>query len=347
LRVTIKDVSQLAGVSIKTVSRVLNNEKYVAADKRARVMAAVTELNFRPSTAARSLAGKRSFQIALICDNPSPYFVYEMQSGIRDRCELDGVRMIAQPYDRDSANLLTDVENLVDATHVDGLILTPPVTDYPAVLDLLARRGVRFVRVSPGTDLGLTSSTFIDNEGAAAVMTDHLIGLGHRRIGFIAGHKSYATSGQRMSGYMRSLQAAGIELDLALVKQGSYDFASGSVAAEALLALEKPPSAIFASSDDMAAGVLSVAHRLGIRVPDQLSVAGFDDTALAGFVWPPLTTIRQPTRKLAWEAADLLLADPEAPVERREVAFELVVRGSTGAVGRQDPRLPASPDPGK
>lgn len=143
MRVTIKDVSRTAGVSIKTVSRVLNNEKYVGDDKRARVLSAVAELNFRPSIAARSLAGNRSHQIALICDNPSPYYVYEMQSGIRDLCAEEGVRMIAQPYDRDSDTLLDDVESLVDATHVDGLILAPPVTDFPAVLDLLARRGVR------------------------------------------------------------------------------------------------------------------------------------------------------------------------------------------------------------
>jgi LacI family transcriptional regulator len=339
LRVTIKDVSRLAGVSIKTVSRVLNKEKYVGADKRARVEAAVAELNFRPNTAARSLAGRRSFQIALICDNPSPYYVYEMQSGIRDRCAQDGVRMIAQPYDRDSATLLDDVESLVDATSVDGLILTPPVTDYPAVLDLLTRRNVRFVRVSPGTQLDLTPSTFIDNEAAAAVMTAYLIGLGHRRIGFIAGHRSYATSGQRMSGYLRALQEAGIELDLGLVKQGSYDFASGSAAAAELLALPSPPSAIFASSDDMAAGVLSIAHRLGIHVPDQLSVAGFDDAALAGFVWPPLTTIRQPVRQLAYAATDLLL-NVAGPIERREIPFEFVLRESTGPLADKEKRRP-------
>jgi LacI family transcriptional regulator len=333
LRVTIKDVSRAAGVSIKTVSRVLNKEKYVGADKRARVQAAVAELNFRPSTAARSLAGRRSFQIALICDNPSPYFVYEMQSGIRDRCAEEGVRMIAQPYDRNAATLLDDVESLVDATHVDGLVLTPPATDDPAVLDLLARRGVRFVRVSPGTQVDLTSSSFIDNERAAAMMTAHLIELGHRRIGFIVGHKSYATSAQRMSGFLRALQAAGTDLDLGLVKQGSYDFASGSAAAAELLALGTPPSAIFASSDDMAAGVLAVAHRLGVSVPGDLSVAGFDDSALAGYVWPPLTTIRQPTRQMGYAAADLLLAGADAPIERRELPFELVLRESTAAPG--------------
>lgn len=332
MRVTIKDVSREAGVSIKTVSRVLNNEKYVGPETRARVAAVVARLNFRPSVAARALAGKRSFQIALICDNPSPYYVYEMQSGIRDRCEIDGVRMIAQPYDRESPNLIDEIESLVEATSVDGLILTPPVTDYPAVLDLLKRRKVRFVRVSPGTDVTLTSSTFIDNEAAAAAMTRHLIALGHRRIGFIAGHKSYATSAQRMSGYINALRDAGINLDLGLVRQGNYDFASGSAQGDALLSLARPPTAIFASSDDMAAGVLTAAHRRGVHVPDDLSVAGFDDTALAGYVWPPLTTIHQPTRDMAHAAADLLLADADSPIERREVPFELIIRGSTAAV---------------
>lgn len=334
VRVTIKDVSREAGVSIKTVSRVLNNEKYVGAATRAKVAEVVARLNFRPNVAARSLAGRRSFQIALICDNPSPYYVYEMQSGIRDRCEAAGVRMIAQPYDRGSDRLLDEIESLVEATQIDGLILTPPITDYPAVLDLLARRRVRFVRVSPGTDVMLSPSTFIDNRAAAATMTQHLLGLGHRRIGFIAGDPGFATSGQRTSGYRDALVQAGITADPALIRSGHYDFASGAREAEALLALPEPPTAIFAASDDMAAGVLTVAHRLGLRVPGDLSVAGFDDTALARYVWPPLTTIRQPTREMAHAAADLLLGggDDDEP-ERREIAHELVVRESTGMVG--------------
>lgn len=334
MRVTIKDVSRVSGVSIKTVSRVLNNERYVGAETRARVEAAVAELKFRPSTAARSLAGRRSFQIALICDNPSPYYVYEMQSGIRDRCVLDGVRMIAQPYDRNAPTLLDELESLVDATHVDGLILTPPVSDNPEVLDLLARRGVRFVRVSPGSAPELGPSTFIDNAAAAEAMTAHLLALGHRRIGFIAGHPSYATSTQRQRGYVGALARAGVAFDPALVRTGSYDFASGSAAAAALLDLPSPPTAIFASSDDMAAGVLTTAHRRGVKVPAELSVAGFDDTEMAGYVWPPLTTIRQPTRDMAYQAADLLLApqEPDAPAEQRELPFELVVRESTGVV---------------
>ena len=330
MRSTIKDVSREAGVSIKTVSRVLNNERYVGDATRARVQAAMAALDFRPSMAARSLAGRRSFQIALICDNPSPYYVYEIQSGTRDRCALDGVRMITQPYDRESTRLLEDIADLIDSTHVDGLILTPPISDYPEVIELLGRRGVRYVRVSPGTELDLTSSTFIDNRAAARALTRHLTELGHRRIGFVVGHPSYAASRQRLDGF----RDARIDADPALIREGRYDFASGAAAADALLALADPPTAIFASNDEMAAGVLSTAHRLGLDVPGALSVAGFGDDAIASFVWPPLTTIRQPTRTFGYQAADLLLADGEAKLEKREIPFELIVRASTGPVSR-------------
>lgn len=334
VRVTIKDVSREAGVSIKTVSRVLNNEKYVGAETRARVNAVVERLNFRPSSAARVLAGRRSFQIALICDNPSPYYVYEMQSGVRDRCEEQGVRMIAQPYDRQSSKLIDEIESLIDSIQIDGLVLTPPATDYPDVLDLLARRGVRFVRVSPGTDLMLTSSVFIDNEQAAADITRHLVALGHRRIGHIAGDPAFAASARRTAGYLGALRESGIPIEQSLIRTGTFYFTSGTDEAEALLALPEPPTAIFAASDDMAAGALAAAHRLGVRVPDDLSIAGFDDTAISRVVWPPLTTIRQPMRQMAYAATDLLLRAAGAPIERRELRYELIARGSTAPPSR-------------
>ncbi|WP_294090670.1 LacI family DNA-binding transcriptional regulator [Sphingomonas sp.] len=331
MRATIKDVSREAGVSIKTVSRVLNNERYVGAATREKVLAVVERLNFRPSMAARTLAGSRSYQVALICDNPSPYYVYEMQVGIRERCERDGVRMLAQPYDRESPQLERDIGALIDTMPLDGLILTPPVTDYPAVLARLAERGMRFVRVSPSTEPMLSPSVHIDNHAAAAEMARHLIGLGHRRIGFIAGHPSYAASGQRLAGFAAALAEAGIAVDAALLRTGTYDFQSGAAEADALLSLAEPPTAIFASSDDMAAGALATAHRRGLRVPDDVSIAGFDDTALASVVWPALTTIRQPVREMASNAADLLLSGDPASSERRTIAHMLVVRQSTAA----------------
>jgi LacI family transcriptional regulator len=287
----------------------------------------MASLRFHPSFAARALAGHRSYQVALICDNPNPWYVYEVQYGTRLRCQQEKVRMIAQPYDRNAPDLIADITGLIDQVHPDGLILTPPASDHAELLEELVRRKVPFVRIQPGTQIGLSASVYVDNEQAACDMTRHLLDLGHRRIGFIVGDRGYAASGQRLSGYLRALSEAGLGLDLTLVRQGRYDFASGAAAAEELLALAERPTAIFASSDDIAAGALATAHRLGVHVPDALSIAGYDDTAFAAVVWPALTTIRQPIRALAEMAADLLLAPGDA-IERRQLAHELVIRDS-------------------
>lgn len=328
-RPTIRDVSRLAGVSFKTVSRVINDQQYVSAEKRERVLGVMAEIGFQPSSAARALAGHKSHQIALICDNPNPWFVYEVQAGVRERCEADGVRMIAQPYDRASPALLDDIVALIDQAHPDGLILAPPACDDRRVIDELQRRRIPFVRLLPGGRIEGVPATSIDNEQAAYRMTSHLAALGHVRIGFVVGERSYAASSQRLAGHLRALADAGIAVDLDHIRQGSFDFASGKAAADALLDLATPPTAIFAASDDMAAGVLVAAHRRGIEVPAMLSVAGFDDAPLAEIVWPPLTTIRQPVRQLAIEAADLLLAHSDS-IERR-LDVQLVERESTAA----------------
>jgi LacI family transcriptional regulator len=319
----------VAGVSTKTVSRVLNKEARVSDETRRRVLEVVEQLQFRPSAAARSLVGRRSFQIALVCDNPSPFYVYEMQLGVRERCRADAVRMIAQPYDHRGEGLMDEIASLIDTTGMDGLILTPPISDREDVLDLLTRRGVPFVRVSPARDRDRSAAVFLDNRAASAAMTRHLLALDHRRIGFVTGHPSYTASIERHEGFSDALAKAGVEGDRSLMQVGSYDFASGAAAGEAMLSLAEPPTAIFASNDEMAAGVLTVAHRRRVAVPSALSVVGFGDDAVAGFVWPPLTTVRQPTRELGFQAADILLSSPLA-VEHREVPYTLVERESAG-----------------
>lgn len=329
MRATIKDVAAAAGVSIKTVSRVLNNGRYVGAETRERVQAAVAALEFRPSRAPRSVAGRRSLQVALLCDDPGPYHLSEMLAGARARCEAAGVRLIVQPCDRTSPRLLDDIAALVETTQVDGVILTPPFTHDTAVRGVLAGRGVPMVLVSPG-DRAAVPSVRIDHARAAAVMTRHLLALGHRRIGFVGGHPDFATSRERADGHRAALAAAGIAEEPALFVDGRGDFASGARAAAQLLQAEQPPTAIFACSDEMAAGVLSAAHARGLRLPEDLSVAGFGDEGLAGYVWPPLTTIRQPTREMGRHAADLLLTGAD---EARELGFELVERGSTVGIG--------------
>ncbi|MEP6786434.1 MAG: LacI family DNA-binding transcriptional regulator [Sphingomonadales bacterium] len=329
-RNTISDVARAAGVSIKTVSRVLNKERYVRSDTREKVEAAMAAMAFSPSLAARTLAGKRSHQIALIYDNHSPYYIHAIQEGVWARCREGGVRLLAQPADVASPTIAAEVGGLIDETHVDGIILSSPVTDCPAVLAELERRKIPFVRISPGTNHALTSSVFMDDVGAADDMTTHLINTGHRMIGFIMGHPNHMASEQRLFGYRRALDRSGIAYEPGLVRPGEFDFASGAKAAEELLALPNRPTAIFASNDDMAAGVLTVAHARGIAIPAELSVAGFDDTPLAQLVWPPLTTIRQPTRDLAHAAASLLFEKVDG-VEHRRLQHALVIRTSTVA----------------
>jgi len=330
MRATIKDVSDMAGVSMKTVSRVLNKEKYVSEKTRLRVEKAVAELNFQPSVAARILAGKRSYQIALIYDNHSPHYIHQIQTGVWARCIEEGVRLLAQPSDVGSPQLAREIGGLIDQTQVDGVILSSPVTDAVVALEELERRGIPYVRISPGTEHERSSSVSMDDVQAADDMTSHLIALGHKRIGFVIGHTNHTASDLRLYGYRRALDRAGLAFEPKYVRPGAFDFASGEAAADVMLDLPQPPTAIFASNDDMAAGVLTVAHRRGLAVPGDLSVAGFDDTALASQLWPPLTTVRQPTRELAYAAASLLFGT-EGVVVHRRLPHELVIRGSTAA----------------
>lgn len=325
-RSNIRDVAARAGVAVKTVSRVLNGHPYVSADTKARVEEAMKALDFRPSVAARILSGAKSNQVALIYDNHSPYYMFQIQTGCWDFCRQNGIRLLAQPVDVADPMVGEQVRGLVTETHVDGIILSSPVTDCEPVLRALESMDIPFVRISPGTNHALTSSVFMDDAQAADDMTTHLINAGHRRIGFIKGHPNHMASDDRQAGYRRALDRVGIAYDPVLVCEGEFDFDSGVRGGNRLLDLPEPPTAIFASNDDMAAGVLAVAHDRGIPVPAQLSVAGFDDTTLARTVWPPLTTIHQPMAELARTAAEILIAGGD--ITHRRLPHQLIERAS-------------------
>jgi LacI family transcriptional regulator len=308
----------------------LNKERHVKDATRKRVEAAVEQLNFRPSSVARTLAGRRSFQVALLYDNPSPYYINEVQTGALERCAEEGFRLLFQPCNSQSPTLVDSVVDFLEETHVDRLILTPPVGDNFPLLDELQRRGVNFVRIAPGDNRPIAPAAAMDDVAAAREMTEFLLSLGHRRIGFIVGHPAHAASGQRLAGYRAAHAAQEMRVDASLIESGFFDFASGKQAAAKLLDLPRPPTAIFASNDDMAAGALSVAHERGIAVPGRLAIAGFDDTNLAKAVWPPLTTVHQPMRALAREAADLLFGgSSRRSFERRILPHEIIIRGTT------------------
>lgn len=332
-RSNIRDVAARAGVAVKTVSRVLNGHPYVSVDTRARVEEAMKALDFRPSVAARILSGAKSNQVALIYDNHSPYYMFQIQTGCWDVCRAKGIRLLAQPVDVADPDVGDQVRGLVTETQVDGIILSSPVTDCEPVLRALEAMDIPFVRISPGTNHALTSSVFMDDAQAADDMTTHLINAGHRRIGFIKGHPNHKGSEDRLAGYRRALDRAGIAFDPVLVCDGEFDFDSGVRGANRLLDLPEPPTAIFASNDDMAAGVLAVAHDRNIDLPGELSVAGFDDTTLARTVWPPLTTIHQPMAELAQTAAEILIEGGD--ITHRRLPHQLIERASVAPPHRK------------
>jgi LacI family transcriptional regulator len=332
-RSNIRDVAARAGVAVKTVSRVLNGHPYVSTDTRERVEAAMAALDFRPSVAARILSGAKSNQVALIYDNHSPYYMFQIQTGCWEFCKANGIRLLAQPVDVADPQVGEQVRGLVTETHVDGIILSSPVTDCDPVLRALEAMDIPFVRISPGTNHALTSSVFMDDAQAADDMTTHLINMGHRRIGFIKGHPNHMASDDRLFGYRRALDRAGIAYEPGLVCEGEFDFESGTRAAGYFLDLPDPPTAIFAANDDMAAGVLAVAHDRNIDLPGELSVAGFDDTTLARTVWPPLTTIHQPMAELARTAAEILIAGGD--INHRRLPHQLIERASVAPPTRK------------
>lgn len=307
-RMTIDDVAKAAGVAIKTVSRVLNNEPNVRQETRARVAAVVKKLNYHPSLSARSLAGRRSCLIGLVYANPSANYIVDIQHGAMERCREERFQLILHQCSAEGEELGREIIGLIDQTHADGLIITPPLSDSVHLIRALDRRSLPFARIAPNPALRHRAPyAYMDDEAAAREMTDYLVGLGHRRIGFIIGHPDHFASGQRLRGYRAALKSHGIAYDAVYVRQGFFVFESGVDAGRQLLTLPEPPTAIFASNDDMAAGVLMAAHEMGITIPGQLSVAGFDDTYLARAIWPRLTTVHQPGYELSYAATDLLL----------------------------------------
>jgi LacI family transcriptional regulator len=341
---TIVDVAREAGVSIKTVSRVLNREAGVHEQTREQVQAVMDQLNYRPKLSARNLAGARSFLIGLLYYDPSAAFIGGVQKGAAVRCREEGYHLVVESIENDAPDIDAQVDRMVSALRPDGMILTPPLCDNPKVLKALAVRGTPTVLLSPGEHDPALLSVRMDDVQAAEEVTRLLIELGHERIGFIRGASDQAASALRYRGFCRAMQAHGLPIDDALVYQGDFTFPGGVAGAQQLLARRVRPTAIFASNDDMALGVLTTAQRQGIAVPAELSIVGFDDSPSATLVWPPLTTVRQPVEDMARMAVDLLVVAPSSGAAASEPAervlpYQLVVRDSTAARRRR--RSPA------
>lgn len=295
---TIYDVAEYAGVSKTTVSRVVNGETNVRPATRAMVMKAVEDLQFMPNRAARSLASQAEARIGLLYNNPSVAYFSEFLVGALDGSGRNGAQLVVDKCEAGNPAIAADAVRKLIKGGLNGMVLTAPISESSELIAELSEEGISIVAVATGHFRGEVTCVGIDDFKAAYEMANYLIGLGHRRIGFIKGHPGHTSSRQRFLGFEAALRDAAGKVEAPIVEQGFNSYRSGLEAGDKLLSAPNPPTAIFASNDDMASAVMSVAHRRGLDVPTHLSVVGFDDT-IAGAVWPELTTVRQPISEIA------------------------------------------------
>lgn len=338
--VTIKHVAADAGVSLQTVSRVINNEPNVRPEMKERVQASINKLGYVPSIAAQRMSGSRSYLILAINDRDRTIadwqerqgadWVDQMLLGGMLQCAEHGYRLIFELVDTHSDHIERELGATIAALQPDGLILTPPHSDNAQILSVLEERGIPFARISPSVP-GKGIALNMNDTGAAAMATEHLAALGHRRIGFISGPDEYSVSGWRTDGWRGAMEGLGLPTD-GLFAKGDFSYASGREAALALLSGEDRATAIVASNDQMALATLEVAREMGLAIPDDLSLISFDNTPIVKFTHPQLTAVDQPIAQVTARAVDLIISaarDGEWPADVTVVPASLVERDST------------------
>lgn len=327
---SIKDVAEYAGVSPKTVSRVHNGERWVREEVRQKVLAAIKALNYRPNAAARSLSGSRSYLLGLVLDNPGSHYAGDVQLGALQRSRLRGCHLVVEPVDIGSSSWKTELVASITALRLDGVILTPPLCDNVEILAVIEALEIPYVRISPDHDPERSPFVQIDERAAAREMTAYLLDRGHVDIGFIRGQATHSSARLRYEGFEAALAERGLAPRADWVVDGNFQFPSGQDAARGLLRRDERPTAIFAANDAMAFGAIVAAAKLGLTVPRDLSVVGFDDAPAARIYSPGLTTIRQPVAEMGAMAVDLLLspAAEEGGETDHRLAYGLVERDS-------------------
>ncbi len=333
---TMQDVAGMAGVSMKSVSRVINGEPHVSAKLRAKVEAAIAVLDYVPDLAARSLAGARSFEIGVLMGEMGPSYNGQVVAGAYRACieHQHHLRIDTLPHDSCGSELSGHLERILRGSRCDGFVVVPPYCEMPEVLDMLDAHNIRYSLISPSSGLSRAPGVQMDDVAAARQMAELFWKHGHRRFGLVNGRTGHQAAVIRRAGFLDRLREFDPAIEV-VESDGAFMFDKGIEAGLVLLSRPDRPTAIFALNDDSAAGVIAACNQLGLKVPDQVSVAGFDDNWVAKSVWPHLTTIRQPVEEMAHLAATLLL-DRHAAKEAsglRTLDFELIERQSTGPVG--------------
>lgn len=338
--VTIKHVAADAGVSLQTVSRVINNEPNVRPEMKTRVQASIDKLGYVPSIAAQRMSGSRSYLILALNDRDRTIadwrerqgadWVDQMLLGGMLKCAEHGYRLIFELVDTHSDHIERELTAAIAALQPDGVILTPPHSDNEQITSFLKAREIPFARISP-SHAGTGIALYMDDAGAAAMATERLADLGHKRIGFIAGPDEYSVSGWRTDGWHRAMVERGLPTD-GLFAKGDFSFDSGCTAARALLSGDDRPTAIIASNDQMSLATLDVAREKGLSIPGDLSLISFDNTPIVRFTHPQLTAVDQPIAAVTSRAVELIVAaarDNEWPDQPAVVPCSLVEREST------------------
>jgi LacI family transcriptional regulator len=331
-RPTINDIARLAEVSKKTVSRVINESPFVKEDTRQKVSAIMRELAYEPDPQARGLAFRRSFLVGFIYDNPNPQYVVNAQQGILDGLKESGLELAVRPCDRASDTFIEEMRGFVQRQKLFGVVLFPSVSEDEQLAELLQSLDCPYVRVA-SVELDEPESMLVTNDAVGgAQAAHHLADHGHRRIGHITGPLTFRSTHERRRGFADALADRGIALDPAWVKEGGYTFESGMACTHELLAQSPRPTAIFAGNDEMALGAYQAARDAGLKVPDDLSIVGYDDAPIAARVWPSLTTVRLPIRDMGRVAARKLMRQEgvEHGEADEQVTPTLVVRASSG-----------------
>ena len=344
--VTIKHVAADAGVSLQTVSRVINDGANVSPEMKSRVQASIDKLGYVPSIAAQRMSGSRSYLILALNDRDRTIadwtsrqgvdWVDQMLLGGMLKCAELGYRMMIELVDTHNDHVQRELRATIAALQPDGVILTPPHSDNVLITRLLDDHHIPFARIGsiqPGPGIRMT----MDDERAARLATEHLIELGHRRIGFVSGSDEYSLSKWRVDGWKAAMAAAG--LDTAdLLAEGDFTFASGERAARRLLGLDNRATAIIASNDQMALAALDVARDMELSVPDDLSIISFDDTPIVHFAVPTLTAVDQPIAATASRAVELIIdaqRGMDVPDQPVVIPAALIGRQSTGPAPSQ------------
>jgi LacI family transcriptional regulator len=336
-RLTITDIARLAAVSKKTVSRVINQAPYVNKKTRARVEAIIAEHGYQPDPQARGLAFRRSFLVGMIHDNPNSQYVEHVHLGILDALAGSGYELVIRPCDRRSPTFLEDMRAFVERLRLFGVVLTPSVSEDDRLAKLLESANCPYVRIACA-DLDRPARLVLthDRHGAAAAAR-RLAQLGHRRIAYISGPPLFRSAHERREGFIAGLAEYGLELAPELTVPGAYTYESGLARGRELLVRPDRPTAIFAGNDEMASGVYGAAHELGIRIPDDLSLIGFDDAPIATRMWPAMTSVRLPVREMGKAAAEKLFE------KARKGATEPTSEFTPALIERQSTAPPPNP----